>query len=641
MKCPLRPPRWPTALVAIAGGAVVLVACSGLGAQEPGAAARARHQLSQRALSARAATERALGAERELGARGLLLPVPARGAVAVIADPAGLTGATPDRTALLAGIADLLTNDLAQMRGLRLVERMQAQQLITELGLPGVDAVTAPRAGRLIGAAEIVMVSGELRDGQLRLNARVFSVTRTGIEGSAAFAAAERELFSTERRLALSVARLLGHEPSAAERRAILDRPVTRIDAFVAYAAASQAAMDGELPRAEQLLGQALGLDASVNAAFDAAVLGAQLTAAGVNVVAAPSGQHETGEAPTDAGLATEGNDTEFGEAWFEGTGTRRLSVYEFAVPLGTSVGLGRSRLDVSTTFASNRVDTPANDVFHASGFTDVFTRLSLPVARSGVVAVFGLVLPTRDAHGVDDDIRRIPVTPDLLPMAMYQRRHAASASLGLLTSRSLGAWTVGAALAGEGTERFRQREPSLGVLSVSPGLRLRARLDAERNLPGDFRLALGSSVMMAGASTRGGASIRGGERVLVRASVDRPVGAVDVVFGGWWLRNAPVTAADITVRDGSSVSSAFASARMHLGALALESGLEWKAWHARHQTAAQVLIPRVQADAPLAGALRGLAGVEYVRGSLHEPLDNRDVPVRGWQLRVGFQVER
>jgi hypothetical protein len=641
MKHSSRPPRRLTILVALAGGVIAFGAFPRLRSQEPAATTRAQRQLSQRTLAARAATERALRAERELGARGLLLSLPSHGAVAVIADPAGLPGAAPDRAALLAGIADLLTSDLAQIRGFRMVERMQAQQIIRELALASVDASTAPRAGRLIGAGEIVMVSGDLRAGQLRLSARIVSVSRTSTEGTVTLAAAEGDIFPTERRLALSVARLLGHEPSAAERRSILDRPSTRIDAFLAYSAAVQAATDGELPRAEQLLGQALGLDASVNTAFDAAVLGAQLIASGASVVAAPTGQHETGEAPTDAGLATEGNDTEFGEAWFEGTGTRRLSVYEFAVPLTASIGLGRSRLDVSTTFASNRVDTPANDVFHASGFTDAFTRLSVPLAHSGVVAVIGAVLPTRSVSGVDDDIRRIPLTPDLLPMAMYQRRHAASGSLGLLTSRPIGAWAVGAAVAGEWTERFRQQEPSLAILSVAPGLRLRARVDAERNLPGDFRLALGSALMISGTSRRGGGNIRGGERLLMRASVDRPVGAVDLLFGGWWLRNAPVVAADTTLRDGYSVSSAFASARVHVGTVALEPGLEWKAWHARQQIAAQVLIPRLQADAPLFSDVRGTAGVEYVRGSLREPLDNRDVPVRGWLLRMGVQVER
>ena len=199
----------------------------------------------------------------------------------------------------------------------------------------------------------------------------------------------------------------------------------------------------------------------------------------------------------------------------------------------------------------------------------------------------------------------------------------------------------VGGAVAGEWTERFKQLEPSLAILSVAPGLRLRARLDAERTLPGDFRLAVGSALMLSGTSTRGSAAIHGGERLLMRASVDRPVGRVDVLVGGWWLRNAPVTAADTMVRDGYSVTSAFASARIPLGAAALEPGLEWKAWHARGQTAAQLLIPRVQADARLFGPVRGLAGVEYVRGTLREPLDNRDVPVRGWQLRVGVEVER
>ena len=65
----------------------------------------------------------------------------------VIADSAGLPGATPDRAALLAGIADLLSNDLAQVRGFQMLERMQAQQIIRELGLASVDASTAPVPG--------------------------------------------------------------------------------------------------------------------------------------------------------------------------------------------------------------------------------------------------------------------------------------------------------------------------------------------------------------------------------------------------------------------------------------------------------------------------------------------------------------
>ncbi|MHB1094667.1 MAG: hypothetical protein ACYC3F_00655 [Gemmatimonadaceae bacterium] len=411
-----------------------------LTAQTPSALAR---RLDRRQADARRAVAQAVAAERQLQV------LPARpGTVAVIAG----TSAAGKLRGLGTGLADLLATDLARVHVLRLVERMQAQAIVTELTRSGVDEWLRPRAWRMLGASDIVVVEAQMVGASLRLSARVVNLGRERVDAT------------------------------AGERRTILDRPAAKIDAFLAWSAALDAIESGDVRQAERLLQRALDNDPGVNAAFDAGILASAGLATALGGVVPMSGTAvSTGDDPTGDGLATEGNESEYGEAWFEGAGDRRLTLWELAVPLSASLPLGRGRFDVSTIWSSNRADTPANDVFHAWGFTDVHARYTHPLGHSGASVTVGGAFPVRNAHGVDDDIRRVPLPPDLLPSAMYRRRSAPSASAGVFFTRSLGAWAWGAAGGGEWNASYDELNPTLHTVAVAPGMRYRVRADVKR----------------------------------------------------------------------------------------------------------------------------------------------------------------
>src|SRR5512133_358194 len=123
---------------------------STLAAQTPTALAR---RLDRRQADARRAVAQAVAAERQLQV------LPARpGTVAVIAG----TSAAGELRGLGTGLADLLATDLARVHALRLVERMQAQAIVTELTRSGVDEWSRPRAWRLLGASDIVVVEAQM-----------------------------------------------------------------------------------------------------------------------------------------------------------------------------------------------------------------------------------------------------------------------------------------------------------------------------------------------------------------------------------------------------------------------------------------------------------------------------------------------
>jgi len=608
---------------------LLLVLCSGAAfAQSPAAE---RRRLEHRRADARRAVAQAVAAEQQSRTR------PAhRGAVAVLAG----TTSGDDLRGLGPALADFLTTDLARVHALRVVERMQAQAIVAELARTGVDEWSRPRSWLLLGAADIVVLDAQQSGAALRLTARVVNLARSRVDATAAQAGPLTDLFGVERRLAIDVLRALGVEPTSAERRAIVDRPAGNVDAFVSWAAAMDALESGDAPQAERLLRRALDADPGVNAAFDAGgLVAAGLAGSLGGVVPMPGATAAAGDDPTEAGLATEGNESEYGEAWFEGAGNRRLSLYELSVPLSTSLPLGRGRFDLSSIWSTNRADTPANDVFHAWGFTDVHARYTQPLGASGVSLTVGGAFPMRDVHGVDDDIRRLPLPPDLLPSAMYRRRNAPSLSAGTFFVRTLGAWNWGAAAGGEWTASYDELAPSLHTVAVAPGVRWRLRADAERAW-GPGRVSLGTSAMALSPAKRDGASLTGGSRTLVRGGYALPVGGLDFEAGGWMLRSAPVTSGGAQVRAGSSIVALFADTRGSIGSATYNVGLEWKRWTSHGATAATLWVPQVSLTHPITRQVQGELGVDYVAGHFHEPPAAADVPVRGWMLRAGVRVE-
>jgi tetratricopeptide (TPR) repeat protein len=211
------------------------------------AALRAKAQLALRAAAERTARQ-VLAREAELA---LLPPQPATVAVLPLII-AGDSGLRP----LSRGLAELITTDLAYIRTLRLLERLQIGMLLDELKLgqsERVDPATVARVGRLLRAERLVQGTaafppgvggrglGRGREpGSVQLSATV--VTGSGVvrpvrQVTGPFA----KLLELEKQLVFDLAAQLGLELTQAEREQILRQGPKSLAAFLAYSRALEA----------------------------------------------------------------------------------------------------------------------------------------------------------------------------------------------------------------------------------------------------------------------------------------------------------------------------------------------------------------------------------------------------------------
>jgi len=136
------------------------------------------------------------------------------------------------------GLAELLMSDLALVRSLRLLERVQISALLDELklGQSGrADVRTAARVGRLLRAERLVQgVAALTPNGPVRMSATVVrgdGTVRSGAEASGTF----RQLLDLEKQLVFGLATELGIQLTEAERQRILRQGPKNLAAFLAY----------------------------------------------------------------------------------------------------------------------------------------------------------------------------------------------------------------------------------------------------------------------------------------------------------------------------------------------------------------------------------------------------------------------
>ena len=193
------------------------------------AAVRAKAQLALREQSVQTARA-ALASESTLTAQA-----PQPSTVAVL--PLTIAGDSSLQP-LSRGLAELLTSDLALIRSLRLLERVQIGTLLDELKLgqsSRADPATAARVGRLLRAERMVQgVASIDQKGPVRLSAAIVRSNgdvRTGAQASGTF----KQLLDLEKQLAFSLASQLGIQLTEAERQRILKQGPRNLAAFLAY----------------------------------------------------------------------------------------------------------------------------------------------------------------------------------------------------------------------------------------------------------------------------------------------------------------------------------------------------------------------------------------------------------------------
>ena len=185
------------------------------------------------------------------------------------------------------GLAEMMTSDLAMVRSLRLLERMQIGTLLDELKLAQsarADPATAARVGRLLRAERMVQgVAAITQNGPVRMTAAVVrgdGTVRSGAQANGTF----KQLLELEKQLVFGLATQLGIQLTDAERQRILRQGPKNLAAFLAYSRGLEALDRGDYRAAAAAFGAAVRADPS----FQAAQQQQQAAAAAPAVQASP-----------------------------------------------------------------------------------------------------------------------------------------------------------------------------------------------------------------------------------------------------------------------------------------------------------------------------------------------------------------
>jgi tetratricopeptide (TPR) repeat protein len=226
------------------------------------AALRAKAELALRASAERTARQ-ALAREAELAQQS-----PEPRTLAVL--PVVVAGDSTLRP-LSRGLAELMTTDLAYIRTLRLLERLQIGVLLDELKLAqgqAVDPATAARVGRLLRAER--MVQGVLtipsQRAPVRLSASVVAATGV-VRPIGDVTGPFKDLLGLEKRVVLDLAAQLGIQLTEAERQQILKQGPKNLAAFLAYSRGLEAMDRGDYSTAARQFQAAAQADPGFRAA--------------------------------------------------------------------------------------------------------------------------------------------------------------------------------------------------------------------------------------------------------------------------------------------------------------------------------------------------------------------------------------
>jgi len=273
----------------------------GFAAAHPGVrgvgALRARAQLALRSAAEQTARQ-ALAREAELAQQQ-----PEAATVAVL--PLVIAGDSSVQP-LSRGLAELITSDLAHVRTIRLLERLQIGMLLDELKVgqsERTDPATAARVGRLLRAERMVQGTATIPTTEaatMQISATV--VTGAGVVRPVGQVTGPfRQLLALEKQVVFDLAGQLGIALTEAERQEILRQGPKSLAAFLAYSRALDDLDRGDYAAAARNFGAAARADPS----FQAARQG-QETAAAIPAVQ-QAGVFEPITAPSEPGAGAAG----------------------------------------------------------------------------------------------------------------------------------------------------------------------------------------------------------------------------------------------------------------------------------------------------------------------------------------------
>ena len=165
-------------------------------------------------------------------------------------------------TAFQKGLAAMVTADLGKVKSLKVIERIRLQALLVEiqLGQTGiVDAKTAPKIGRLLGADKLLV--GSLAKGSINAAMTVSSAGQGSVLGSAQLLVPIQQFYTLPAAMIQQVATIAGISMSPEELAAIGIPHTQNIKAFTYFGQALDALDAGNWQEAQNLFAMALEED--------------------------------------------------------------------------------------------------------------------------------------------------------------------------------------------------------------------------------------------------------------------------------------------------------------------------------------------------------------------------------------------
>lgn len=176
---------------------------------------------------------------------------------------------------LAKGLAEMLVTDLSKVKSLKVVERTQTERLLAELKMSQTgffDSTTAPRIGKLLGAANIVGGDAiELSEGRLRFDPQLIKTSTGEVELTKEQIGELAQFFQIEKRIVWDILKKLKIEPSISEKLELDKVPTESFVAFLAYSRGLDDEDAGRYGDAKREYERATSVDPSFKEASDRA----------------------------------------------------------------------------------------------------------------------------------------------------------------------------------------------------------------------------------------------------------------------------------------------------------------------------------------------------------------------------------
>jgi len=173
-----------------------------------------------------------------LATTALLSAAPSPGTPRIAVVEFASASSDKELAALGKGLQSMIATDLAQVPGLRLVERDRLQEILAEqkLGRGGqLDKATAARLGKLAGATHLLGGTFTVVGGRMRIDARLFSVESGDVLVAEQMEGERDAFFELEKKLGQKVIESLGITLKPRERAAVAKVETADFDAFRSY----------------------------------------------------------------------------------------------------------------------------------------------------------------------------------------------------------------------------------------------------------------------------------------------------------------------------------------------------------------------------------------------------------------------